>query len=134
MLSYQIVNCIATGSASVAWGLCNLVSLYACETDRHSQWFDRWPLAGSSRRCQIRTENKQNILRCRASICLTAGVSLPRETRHFNIIGAPGGGKTIIMSRMIHAAVERNDKVIIFDQKGDYTKIVPPNICRCHGL
>ena len=60
-------------------------------------------------------------------------VSLPRETRHFNIIGAPGGGKTIIMSRMIHAAVERNDKVIIFDQKGDYTKIVPPNIVGAMG-
>ncbi|MCM0753522.1 hypothetical protein DEA98_28610 (plasmid) [Brucella pseudogrignonensis] len=80
------------------------------------------------------TNRKQaNILRCRASICLTAGVSLPRETRHFNIIGAPGGGKTIIMSRMIHAAVERNDKVIIFDQRA-----ITPNrstqYCRCHGL
>lgn len=55
-------------------------------------------------------------------------VSLNRETRHFNIIGAPGGGKTIIMSRMIHTAINRNDKVIIFDQKGDYTKIVPRNV------
>ncbi|MDH7792560.1 type IV secretion system DNA-binding domain-containing protein [Ochrobactrum sp. AN78] len=55
-------------------------------------------------------------------------LSLGRETRHFNIIGAIGGGKTILMTRMIHAAIKRNDKVLIFDQKGDYTKCVPPNL------
>ncbi len=54
-------------------------------------------------------------------------LSLGRETRHFNIIGAIGGGKTILMSRLIHAAIARNDKVLIFDQKGDYTRTVPPN-------
>ncbi|GAA5628155.1 hypothetical protein Brsp05_03451 [Brucella sp. NBRC 12953] len=55
-------------------------------------------------------------------------LSLARETRHFNIIGAIGGGKTILMTRLIHAAIARNDKVLIFDQKGDYTRIVPPNL------
>lgn len=54
-------------------------------------------------------------------------LSLNRETRHFNIIGGIGGGKTILMTRLIHAAVKRNDKLLIFCQKGDYTKIVPQN-------
>lgn len=53
-------------------------------------------------------------------------LDLGRETRHFNLIGGIGSGKTIIMTRMINAAIERRDKVLIFDQKGDYTKEVSP--------
>lgn len=54
-------------------------------------------------------------------------LAVDRETKHFNIIGGIGGGKTILMSRLINSAVLRNDKVLIFDQKGDYTSIIPPN-------
>lgn len=51
-------------------------------------------------------------------------LSLERETRHMMIVGAPGSGKTVIFRRIIDAVIERGDKAIIFDEKGDYTRIV----------
>lgn len=51
-------------------------------------------------------------------------LSLERETRHMMIVGAPGSGKTVIFRRIIDAVIERGDKSIIFDEKGDYTRIV----------
>lgn len=54
--------------------------------------------------------------------------TLPRETNHTFILGAPGGGKTVTFRRMISSVVERGDKAIIFDEKGDYTSITPPSI------
>jgi len=53
-------------------------------------------------------------------------LSLNRETLHFNVIGATGGGKTLIIIRLIYGAVERQDKAIVFDHKGDYTALIPP--------
>jgi hypothetical protein len=53
-------------------------------------------------------------------------LSLNRETLHFNVIGATGGGKTIIIIRLVCGAVERQDKVMVFDYKGDYTPLIPP--------
>lgn len=54
--------------------------------------------------------------------------TLPRETNHTFILGAPGGGKTVTFRRMIGSVVERGDKAIIFDEKGDYTRITPPSV------
>lgn len=54
--------------------------------------------------------------------------TLQRETNHTFILGAPGGGKTVTFRRMINSVVERGDKAIIFDEKGDYTSITPPSI------
>lgn len=51
-------------------------------------------------------------------------LSLERETRHMMIVGAPGSGKTVIFRRIIDAVIERGDKSIIFDEKGDYTRII----------
>lgn len=53
--------------------------------------------------------------------------TLQRETNHTFILGAPGGGKTVTFRRMIGSVVTRGDKAIIFDEKGDYTRIVPPS-------
>ena len=54
--------------------------------------------------------------------------TLQRETNHTFILGAPGGGKTVTFRRMINSVVERGDKAIIFDEKGDYTSITPDSI------
>lgn len=54
--------------------------------------------------------------------------TLQRETNHTFILGAPGGGKTVTFRRMIGSVVARGDKAIIFDEKGDYTRIVPHSV------
>lgn len=54
-------------------------------------------------------------------------LSLERETRHIMIVGAPGSGKTVIFRRIIDAVIARGDKAIIFDEKGDYTRIIASN-------
>lgn len=55
-------------------------------------------------------------------------LSLERETRHIMIVGAPGSGKTVMFRRIIDAVIKRRDKTIIFDEKGDYTRIVESSV------
>ena len=52
-------------------------------------------------------------------------LSRERETRHFLLIGSVGGGKTQILTPMVLAAVERGDRVLIFDIKADFTSTLP---------
>ncbi len=49
-------------------------------------------------------------------------VKLPRsaEVKHLLFIGAPGTGKTNQASQMIERLIERGEKMIIYDFKGDY--------------
>jgi len=49
-------------------------------------------------------------------------VKLPRsaEVKHMLFIGAPGTGKTNQASRMIERLVERGEKMVVYDFKGDY--------------
>uniref|UniRef100_UPI0023B172B0 type IV secretion system DNA-binding domain-containing protein n=1 Tax=Sedimenticola hydrogenitrophicus TaxID=2967975 RepID=UPI0023B172B0 len=49
-------------------------------------------------------------------------LSMERETRHFLVLGAPGGGKSTIIRPLIDQARARGDKSIIFDNKSDVTK------------
>lgn len=48
-------------------------------------------------------------------------ISRDRETRHFFMFGSVGGGKTQIILPLVQAAIERGDKVICYDNKGDFT-------------
>ena len=52
--------------------------------------------------------------------------TLPKnlETKHFFIIGAPGSGKTQLITPWIFNVRERGDKVILYDNKGDFTEIL----------
>lgn len=52
-------------------------------------------------------------------------LSLDRESRHFLITGSIGGGKTQIILPMLKAAMERGDRLIIYDNKGDFTSLFP---------
>lgn len=52
-------------------------------------------------------------------------ISMERETNHFAIIGSPGGGKTTVIMPMVVQAVERGDKVILFDNKAYFTERLP---------
>lgn len=48
-------------------------------------------------------------------------LSLDQETRHFLIQGSVGGGKTQILWPLINAAITRGDRLVIYDNKGDFT-------------
>ncbi len=56
------------------------------------------------------------------NILLNQKISIPFacENRHFLIIGKPGSGKTQLNCRGIEKVIERNEKAIIYDFKGDY--------------
>ncbi|MCQ0090627.1 type IV secretion system DNA-binding domain-containing protein [Roseovarius sp. M141] len=50
-------------------------------------------------------------------------VSRLREVNHFLIFGAIGGGKTQTILPLLRSVMERGDKVVVFDFKGDYTRM-----------
>ena len=51
-------------------------------------------------------------------------LSQDRETRHLMILGSTGGGKTVVMLPLIQEAQERGDKLLIYDNKGDFTSSI----------
>lgn len=51
-------------------------------------------------------------------------ISRDRETKHFAVIGKTGGGKTVALLPIMREAINRGDKVILFDNKGDFTRII----------
>jgi hypothetical protein len=60
-------------------------------------------------------------------IALAKGVSMPRqlETEHFLIAGGTGAGKTTILQSMMNGVIERGDKMLALDVKGDVTARLP---------
>jgi hypothetical protein len=52
-------------------------------------------------------------------------LSLDQETRHVLIQGSVGGGKTQILLALLEAAIARSDKLIIYDNKLDFTAQLP---------
>lgn len=55
-------------------------------------------------------------------------LSRNRETNHFMLIGSSGGGKTQLIIPLVRAAIARNDRMVIYDIKGDFTKWLPEHI------
>lgn len=52
-----------------------------------------------------------------------AGVELSRtrEVGHISIVGLPGGGKTVIINNVVYQILERDERIILHDPKGDFT-------------
>ena len=48
-----------------------------------------------------------------------------RETRHFGVVGAQGSGKTRWFIHFLNEIIDRGDRILIYDNKNDYTKILP---------
>jgi hypothetical protein len=121
------------------WTLAPLmVGLLLAGVAAYEQWFavrERIILAGmvvedmAALLKAARREQRHNKYAATAGIHLFNGwrLSLPREANHLMIFGAPGSGKTVTFRRMINSVVGRGDKAIIFDEKGDYTRLVPPS-------
>lgn len=51
--------------------------------------------------------------------------SLSRETTHQLVTGGTGKGKTQVLLPQILGAIQRQDKVLVFDIKGDFTSFLP---------
>jgi type IV secretory pathway TraG/TraD family ATPase VirD4 len=53
-------------------------------------------------------------------------ISRQKQLQSFLIMGAQGGGKTVVINSLLSQAIEKNEKTIIFDlTKGDFTRWVP---------
>jgi hypothetical protein len=52
-------------------------------------------------------------------------LSIDRESRHFLMLGSIGGGKTAIIAPLVKAAQARGDRLVIYDNKGDFTSWLP---------
>lgn len=48
-------------------------------------------------------------------------ISIDRETRHMLVMGATGSGKTLVMWHLINQVTDREDRAIIYDNKGEFT-------------
>jgi|GEM_PF-1771936 len=48
-------------------------------------------------------------------------IGIDRETRGFLILGSIGGGKTQIINFLLNQILERGDRALVFDNKGDFT-------------
>lgn len=65
----------------------------------------------------------------RTGIALAKGLTMPRmlETEHMLICGGTGAGKTSILQSMMNGAIERGDRMLALDVKGDVTAKIPTN-------
>lgn len=48
-------------------------------------------------------------------------LSLDRETRGLFVLGSPGSGKTQVIKRLLRGIIDRGDRILLWDVKGDYT-------------
>lgn len=55
-------------------------------------------------------------------------LALDRENRHFLILGSIGSGKTVVIIPLVQAAMARDDKLVIYDNKGDFTRWLPQGV------
>lgn len=48
-------------------------------------------------------------------------LSRTREVAHISLVGLPGAGKTVLANSVVAQALERGDRAIVHDPKGDFT-------------
>lgn len=60
-------------------------------------------------------------------ILVHPGIRIPEtlEVRSFSLVGSPGSGKTTVLNGMVDQAIQRGDRSLIFDFKGDFTERIP---------
>lgn len=74
---------------------------------------------------ELETASRKEIKRDAAGLHWFGGFRLSRlrEVNHFLVYGAIGGGKTQTILPLLRSVMERGDKAVIFDFKGDYTRM-----------
>lgn len=51
-------------------------------------------------------------------------LSLERETKHMMLLGSTGAGKTTVLYPLMREAIERGDRLFIYDCKGEFTALL----------
>ena len=84
-------------------------------------------LAGKAARRALQSLSKRECRRSGSGLEFPPGIpiSRDRESRHFLIWGSTGAGKTTAMLHLMLQAIERGDKVLVLDVKGDMTSKLP---------
>lgn len=84
-------------------------------------------LRGADARRSLRRILDKECRRSGQGLAFPAGmnISRDRESRHFMITGGVGSGKTQTMRHLMVAAMQRGDKVLVLDTKGDVTAGLP---------
>ena len=69
-------------------------------------------------------ESKAEIINSGAGICLhlRIPISLEREKKHILVMGGVGSGKTQVIWHLLNQAIARGDRVIVYDNKGEFTE------------
>lgn len=78
--------------------------------------------ANADAKRQLANESDNNRHRGVPRIELAPGVHLTphQETRGFFLEGGTGSGKTVIIESLLRQAIERRDKIVLYDIKGDF--------------
>lgn len=100
--------------------------IWAAQPPKARQVRGRVLVAGRAAVHEAAREFAPHIDRSGRGIEIAPGVAidLERETRGFFIIGGIGSGKTTIIHSWIRQIIERGDKLILYDLKGDYTAML----------
>tara|TARA_R110002020_G_scaffold379203_3_gene590280 strand:- start:29625 stop:31430 length:1806 start_codon:yes stop_codon:yes gene_type:complete len=87
----------------------------------------RQHLAGRTAQRALQSLSKSECRRSGSGLEFPPGIpiSRDRESRHFLIWGSTGAGKTTAMLHLMLQAIERGDKVLMLDVKGDMTSKLP---------
>ncbi|MEP0316122.1 MAG: helicase HerA-like domain-containing protein [Hyphomonas sp.] len=87
----------------------------------------RQHLAGKAARQALHSLSKRECRQSGTGLEFPPGIpiSRDRESRHFLIWGSTGAGKTTAMLHLMLQAIERGDKVLMLDVKGDMTSKLP---------
>ena len=51
-------------------------------------------------------------------------ISLDREEKNIAIFGSPGTGKSVITKSLLQQINDRQDRIVLFDEKGEYTEFL----------
>ena len=84
-------------------------------------------LAGKAARRALQSLSKHECRRSGSGLEFPPGIPIShdRESRHFLIWGSTGAGKTTAMLHLMLQAIDRGDKVLVLDVKGDMTSKLP---------
>ena len=87
----------------------------------------RQHFAGRTARRALQSLSKRECRRSGSGLEFPPGIpiSRDRESRHFLIWGSTGAGKTTAMLHLMLQAIDRGDKVLVLDVKGDMTSKLP---------
>jgi len=87
-------------------------------------------LKGGAARAALKAASRAERRRFGKGLEFPRGIamSLERETRHFLVWGSVGAGKTQAMLHLMRAALDRGDKLLVLDTKGDMTASLPDPI------